>query len=75
MTVIIATLKVVSTMGLSFRSAHRQASILGAGSYMSNFGTAKPDRAGVAVRVDLPAWVGIEKEATRRQITTGALFY
>ena len=35
-------------MGLSFRTPHRQASILGAGSYMSNFFTAKPERAGVA---------------------------
>ena len=53
-------------MGLYFRSSHRHASILGTGSFTSNFGKAKADKQGVAGEVDLPAWVGI-KESTRRR--------
>ena len=47
-------------MGVCFRSPHGQASILGAGSFMSNSCTARPDNIGVTGKVDLPACVGIK---------------
>ena len=53
-------------MGLSFRSPHRDSSILGSGSFTSNFSTAKPDKVVVAVNLDIPACVGIEKRPRRR---------
>jgi hypothetical protein len=50
-------------MGLSFRSPHRYTSILGAGSFTSNFCPAKPEKAEVAGEVVLPACPDIAKRA------------
>jgi hypothetical protein len=53
-------------MGVSFRSPHRYASIHGTGRLTLNFSKAKPHKAEVAEKVDLPACPDIAKRLRGR---------